>query len=626
MTQHKRVAPSSLRSGESAAADSARPWMRLALVALASGFVLSSILAFAHLRGLEIPGCGGGSPCGKAAASPLGTVPILGWPTPFLGIVYFACMGFALAVAGGSPSRLVVWCVRLGAIGSVFLLGAMAGGGYFCLYCAGVHAASIAAWGLLERAPRPQGAPGRWQNHALVGSAMVIGVMLGLVESGAKSRTIRTAEERLEASTREIVRTVQTPPAKPDDASSATKAFEGRYRRGPAQARVRVVIFTDYQCPDCAKIEKELDGLFGRGLDMAVSVKQFPLNSDCNPHAPGQFHANACWAARAAEAAGLIGGPDGFWRMHAWLFDRGGAFTDMELDAALPVLGFDRARFISVMTGSETLSRVQADVAEGMRLGIFQTPMIFINGVELKGWNAPAALTRAVEAALASAPAAATAEVDVPPTAAEKFVADWRESPRHEIPEDRLRHTIGPADAPVRAIVIGDYQERYTADADALMRVFAQGNRPIVRYSFVQFPVNQTCNPSAGLTVHDQACIAAKAAEAAGVLDGPEGFWRMHDWLLSHQGQVTRQSIIEAAVNLGFDAAAFAEAMEQPFVGEWIEEDGRLAQNLGIRAVPMVFIDGRHAARWTWEGENVLARMIAEAAGSDAHPTPEGSP
>jgi len=40
-----------------------------------------------------------------------------------------------------------------------------------------------------------------------------------------------------------------------------------------------------------------------------------------------------------------------------------------------------------------TLQEVKKDIDEAYTLGIYFTPMIFINGVELKGWNAPQALT-----------------------------------------------------------------------------------------------------------------------------------------------------------------------------------------------------------------------------------------
>lgn len=75
--------------------------------------------------------------------------------------------------------------------------------------------------------------------------------------------------------------------------------------------------------------------------------------------------------------------------MHRWLFDRGGGFTDQELNDGLTQLGYDPKVFIPVMTGEGTLRPVQQDIDEAQVLGISGTPMVFINGIELKGWEAP---------------------------------------------------------------------------------------------------------------------------------------------------------------------------------------------------------------------------------------------
>src|SRR5690606_27324872 len=104
--------------------------------------------------------------------------------------------------------------------------------------------------------------------------------------------------------------------------------FEGRYRHGPEVVPVRIVVFTDYQCPDCDQLDQTLEGLIQGRPDVAVSVKHFPFSKACNPNVPREMHPNACWAARAAEAAGVLRGRDGFWAMHRWLFSRRGSFTD----------------------------------------------------------------------------------------------------------------------------------------------------------------------------------------------------------------------------------------------------------------------------------------------------------
>ena len=70
-----------------------------------------------------------------------------------------------------------------------------------------------------------------------------------------------------------------------------------------------------------------------------ISIRYFPFNSDCNPFVTKTLHSNACWAARAAETAGMLWGPEGFWKMHVWLFDRRGVFeTTRELEEGIDLL------------------------------------------------------------------------------------------------------------------------------------------------------------------------------------------------------------------------------------------------------------------------------------------------
>lgn len=591
------------------------------------GLAASSVLALAHFRGIDLPGCGAGSGCASAAASQFGTLPVVGLPTSFLGVAYFAGL-FAAWLAGRRGSGAALrWVSRAGVVAAVLLLFAMVNGGWFCAYCVTAHAGAILAWIAAERSGSESKA-GRWQPLAFVGAGLTAMVALVVADSGATKAGAKRAENRLAESERRIAEAtasqtpVTTAPVPRDQTTvAATPAgrFEGRYRRGSESARVRVVLFTDYQCPDCKRIEGELAAILAHSPDVAASIKLFPLNVDCNPHAPGQMHANACWASRAAEAAGIVGGVDGFWKMHAWLFARGGSFTDAELDVGLAQLGFPREAFLAAMTGPLVNERISADVAEGMRLGIGQTPMIFINGVELKGWNVPNALERGVVAALSATPAANTAAADAPPDGAARFMADWRESAVQTIPDSELAHMTGPVDAPIRVVIFGDYMEPSTLEADGLVRLFTTGERANVRYSFVPFPVDKACNVFSQVTLHPMSCRTSLAAEAAGVLDGPEGFWRMHEWLAANREGMNEASILGAAQHLGLDPAAFTEALSQPFLQGTITRNARLGNRLGLRSIPMIFVNGRQVARWKWENENLLGRILLEAAEHAGH-------
>lgn len=309
--------------------------------------------------------------------------------------------------------------------------------------------------------------------------------------------------------------------------------------------------------------------------------------------------------------------------MHEWLFSRRGAFTDAELNAGLAQLGFDQRQFLATMTGPQTLQALTEDITRALRYGLRQTPMIFINGVELKGWMAPQALTRTVNEVLAANPAPMGPEDDIPPSATEKFIEDWRTGSRVTIPDSLLRRSIGPQDAPVRVLVIGDYQEPGTAEVDAICRARAtiqspsatvHENPPVaIRYSFVAFPVDQSCNPSTQRTVYPQACLAARAVEAAEAIAGADAAWAMHRWLMTHQPNLTQQAIMDSCPELGLDPAPFAEAMAQDFVTQSIAQRAGQAMTLGLRSVPRIYVNDRPVAEWKAAGENLLPRIFNAA-------------
>ncbi len=395
-----------------------------------------------------------------------------------------------------------------------------------------------------------------------------------------------------------------------------TGGFTGRWRRGPEKAAIRIVMLFDYQCIDCQRIETtQVKQLMQQRSDVSLSVKHFPMCADCNPgFATRNLHPNACWAARAAEAAGILYGEEGFWKMHDWLFERKGAFTDHDLSEGLAALGFERPKFIEVMKSDETLQRVTSDINEGMWLGLFYTPMIFINGVELNGVFAHNAVTRAVESLAMQNLPPMTCDQDQPPPAMVKVVSDWREGPPRMLPPDPQSWPQGDPSAPLRVVLWGDYQEPYTAKADAMIRKFL-ATQPKTYYEFRHYPVNQLCNPAGSTTKHPLACRAAAAAEAAGMLGGAEAYWHMHDWLMTSQQTFNDAALRDAAMGMGLDPDALFTQMESQEVKNAIADDAKTARALGLQSIPFIFVNDRHVQRWAIGEKLALELILNEAVG-----------
>jgi protein-disulfide isomerase len=576
----------------------------LGLGCLLVSVVTATVLAGRQLDVLAVPGCGEGSACDQAAASVWGKVPLLNWPVSFAGLAYFAALlaaWIAVRFCGAVP-RALRNLVRLGACLSAMFMVVMIVGGYACPWCIAVHVGNFGFLFVLEFAP----VAGRGAPRAL-GWATAAFVAASGVELAAQATVKQELKQQLDDSMRQI--TEGSPQ------QQAGEPFTGRHLTGPANAAIRMVIISDYQCPDCKLIESQARAVLAEHDNVSMSAKHFPFCTDCNPYATKDLHPNACWAARAAEAAGILRGNDGFWEMHRWLFDRGGWFKDHHIRHALGEFGYDARTFLATMQSEETLRLVQADIEEAKELGLFRTPMIFINGVELKGWVAvPDALVKAVRRLAATNPPPGDASQDRPPTAFEKYVADWRDEEPKTIPADTRAWTMGPGRAAVDVVVWGDYQEPLTARVDGLLRGIA-ASRGDVRYTFRHYPIDHKCNPALPAKVanlHPLACLGARAAEAAGTLAGSAGYWAMHEWLFENMDRLSKETLAEAAIELGLDPEALLAEMQTAAVGNAIAEDALAAKSLGLRGVPFIHINNKHVPRW--KKESVLEAMIEEAA------------
>ena len=155
----------------------------------------------------------------------------------------------------------------------------------------------------------------------------------------------------------------QVYPVKPGDAPA----------KGPTDAPLVMVVFSDFQCPFCKRVEPTLADLQKHyGKKLRVVWKNYPL----------PFHNNAGIAAEAAMAADAQGK---FWQMHDKLFDNNTALDRDSLEQYAVALNLDLARFKADPDSGRFKTRVQADTKEGSDVGVTGTPAVFINGRKIAG-------------------------------------------------------------------------------------------------------------------------------------------------------------------------------------------------------------------------------------------------
>ena len=148
-----------------------------------------------------------------------------------------------------------------------------------------------------------------------------------------------------------------------------TIPIDGSPRTGVDKPAITLVVFTDFQCPFCAKAADTMRDLLRAYPDqLALVFKNYPLES----------HPMAELTARAGFAAARQGK---FWEMHDTLFSTQGTEINRErIDTMAIGLGLDLDQFSEDLASTAATAALEADRRLGQELGVDSTPGVFVNG------------------------------------------------------------------------------------------------------------------------------------------------------------------------------------------------------------------------------------------------------
>jgi len=140
--------------------------------------------------------------------------------------------------------------------------------------------------------------------------------------------------------------------------------------RGPEDAPIKLVEFSDYQCPFCKSAETVVSQVLERyPTQVQLVFRQFPLDN-IHPQARGAAEAALC-----AEEQGK------FWEYHKVLFHEAPKLGEAELGQYANQVGLDRAAFDACVAEKKHAARVQADVEAAEKIGVAGTPAFYVNGL-----------------------------------------------------------------------------------------------------------------------------------------------------------------------------------------------------------------------------------------------------
>ena len=358
---------------------------------------------------------------------------------------------------------------------------------------------------------------------------------------------------------------------------------------GERSAPVTIVMFSDFQCPFCSRVEATLEQVKRAYGPAKVRIvwKNEPLS----------FHPNAKPAAEAAQGVFELAGVEAFWRFHdAALQHQESLGTDSYLKWAEEAGVRDLARYRAGLDAHAFAGKVDEDVALAEKVGANGTPFFFLNGVELSGAQPFDRFREIIDAQLASAAAARAAG-----TSAERVYVELSKKNKGAAPAPPEREaddedvtvwrvpvgdapTRGPATALVTIVEFSDFQCPFCKRVEGTLQRVLEAYGDDVRLVWRHQP----------LAFHPRAEPAAELTEVARKEKGDvKGFWAAHDAIFARHPALEDDDLAAIGRDLGLDAARVRRALATHEFHARIERDADLADALDAGGTPHFFVNGR---------------------------------
>lgn len=205
-------------------------------------------------------------------------------------------------------------------------------------------------------------------------AALVSLFAAGMFFAGFYTREVMD-DEPSTAATSAVSPAVQQVVGQPTPPAVVNVSVDDDPARGPEDAAVTIIEFSDFQCPYCGRFfQQTLPQLVAQYGDRIRFVyRDFPLD---------QIHPNARNAAIAAECADDQGK---FWEYHDVLFSNQQALGVADLKRYAEQLELDVAAFSECLDSQKHNDEVNADLRDGLQAGVTGTPTFFINGRRVVG-------------------------------------------------------------------------------------------------------------------------------------------------------------------------------------------------------------------------------------------------
>ncbi len=351
---------------------------------------------------------------------------------------------------------------------------------------------------------------------------------------------------------------------------------------GPNHARTTIIVWSDYQCPYCARAEKTLRRLReSYAGDLRIVWKDAPL----------KFHKHARFAALAARTAFVVKGPEAFWTLHDALFEHQAALSkETILDLAAEV-GISEGQIEAHRPAAETKIRESQEQAAGY--GLDGTPAFLVDGEKLVGAKPYDVFASLLDAHLSEA--TKLAGQGVPPQGIYDALVRAHVATKTSAPEevviDETVHRVevgsapvrGPADALVTLVVFADFQCPFCKSHAQTIAELEAKYAGKIRVAFKHLP----------LPFHARATPAAMLAIEARKQGGDAKFWAAHDALFGAAPKLDDEALLRVAGELGLDVPKAKLAIGSNVHRRAIDDDLDDAAEVDVEGTPNTFVNGR---------------------------------
>lgn len=158
--------------------------------------------------------------------------------------------------------------------------------------------------------------------------------------------------------------------------------------RGRVDAPVTLVLFSDFECPWCGRLEPVLAELLAQNADkLRIVFKNLPLPMH-------QWAEPSALAAIAAQKQGK------FWEMHDALFQTTN-WTATTIEEIAQRVGLNMDQFHADLANPQTQAQLEKDRSDAQAAEVNSTPSMFINGRPVRDRSLPS-LQKMVNEALAA--------------------------------------------------------------------------------------------------------------------------------------------------------------------------------------------------------------------------------